>query len=114
MPRLAVAYLAVLAALRFTLASPEGCTEPTADALADAAQRAAVWLADGQKPDGSYLYVADRSGRDLGGYNEVRHAGVMLSLYQAGELAAARTASSHGSSGKIASSRASAHSASPG
>ena len=89
MPRLAVAYLAVLAALRFTLASPEGCTEPTADALADAAQRAAVWLAEGQKSDGSYLYVADRSGRDLGGYNEVRHAGVMLSLYQAGELAAA-------------------------
>lgn len=86
--RLAIVYVVVLAALRLTLASPEGCGAPSDDALAATAARAASWLADNQRADGSFLYDSDREGNDLGGYNEVRHAGVMLSLYQSGEVEA--------------------------
>lgn len=89
MARLTVVYLVVFAALRLTLASPEGCEEPDAAALQATATRAGAWLAAGQHDDGTFLYAVDRSGTDLGGYNEVRHAGVMLSLYQVGEHDAA-------------------------
>lgn len=89
MARLAIVYAVVLATLRLTLAAPEGCDAPPSEALARAAARAATWLADNVQPDGSFLYESDREGVDLGGYNEVRHAGVLLSLYQSGELDAA-------------------------
>lgn len=89
MARLAIVYVVVLAALRVTLASPEGCRAPTAHELQAAADRAVTWLADNVQRDGSFLYESDREGNDLGGYNEVRHAGVLLSLYQSGELDAA-------------------------
>lgn len=89
MARLAIVYVVVLAALRVTLASPEGCDAPPDSELDTAAARAATWLADNLQRDGSFLYESDRDGNDLGGYNEVRHAGVLLSLYQSGELAAA-------------------------
>jgi hypothetical protein len=79
----------VLAGLRLTLASPEGCPRADVDALRATASRAGAWLATNQRDDGSFLYQARRDGRDLGGYNEVRHAGVLLSLYQVGELDAA-------------------------
>ncbi|HEX4904104.1 MAG TPA: hypothetical protein VFU93_01540 [Acidimicrobiales bacterium] len=89
MARLAIVYVVVLATLRLTLASPEGCDAPSPDALERTASRAASWLAEHQRTDGSFLYESDRDGEDLGGYNEVRHAGVLLSLYQSGELDAA-------------------------
>lgn len=89
MARLAIVYVVVLAALRVTLASPEGCDAPSTGRLTDTAGRAAAWLADNVQADGSFLYESDRDGVDLGGYNEVRHAGVLLSLYQSGELEAA-------------------------
>ena len=89
MARLAIVYVVVLATLRLTLASPEGCDAPSPAALERTAGRAAEWLAENLRRDGSFLYESDRDGVDLGGYNEVRHAGVLLSLYQAGELDAA-------------------------
>lgn len=89
MVRLAIVYAVVLATLRLTLASPEGCDAPSSDVLERTAASAATWLADNLRPDGSFLYESDRDGEDLGGYNEVRHAGVLLSLYQSGELEAA-------------------------
>jgi len=46
-------------------------------------------LADNQRLDGRFAYTVARDGSDLGGYNEVRHAGVMLSLYQFGDIGAA-------------------------
>lgn len=82
-------YVVVFAVLRLTIASPEGCDEPAAERLHSTATRAASWLADNQRDDDRFAYTVARDGRDLGGYNEVRHAGVMLSLYQAGELEAA-------------------------
>lgn len=89
MVRLAGVYVAVIALLRLTLAAPEGCDEPAAGRLRETAQRAAEWLADSQRDDDRFAYTVARDGTDLGGYNEVRHAGVMLSLYQSGELEAA-------------------------
>ena len=86
MARLAIVYVVVLAALRVTLASPEGCRAPSERELQAAADRAVTWLADNVQREGSFLYESDREGSDLGGYNEVRHAGVLLSLYQSGEL----------------------------
>ncbi|MDZ4825473.1 MAG: hypothetical protein SGJ13_03300 [Actinomycetota bacterium] len=79
----------VLGAVRLTVAAPERCAEISADDARATAQAAADWLVDNQKPDGSYLYLADREGNDLGDYNAVRHAGVTLALYQAGETDAA-------------------------
>jgi hypothetical protein len=87
--RLAGVYVVVFAVLRLTIASPEGCDEPTAERLRDTAQRAASWLADNQRDDDRFAYTVARDGTDIGGYNEVRHAGVMLSLYQSGELESA-------------------------
>jgi hypothetical protein len=84
--QLAAVYVAVLAVLRLTLASPEGCSEPGAAELRTSAQRAAHWLADNQRPDGSFLYQSRADGTDLGDYNDVRHAGVLLSLYRAGAI----------------------------
>ena len=53
------------------------------------ADRAAAWLADNQRADGTYLYESTRDGTDLGSYNDVRHAGVLLALYRTGEVAVA-------------------------
>ena len=89
MRRRIIVYAVVLAGLRITLAAPEGCTEPSAGALRLTAARAASWLVEHQRRDGSFVYETARDGTDRGGYNEVRHAGVLLSLYHAGELEAA-------------------------
>lgn len=82
MKRLAVIYVLVLAGLRITLAAPEGCDPPTAEQMQRAAARAGGWLVANQHSDGSFLYQSTRDGKDLGGYNSVRHAGALLSLYQ--------------------------------
>jgi hypothetical protein len=79
----------VLAGLRLTVAAPERCDDVSAADARRAAGAAAARLVAGQRPDGSYEYLVDTSGRDLGGYNATRHAGVTLSLYQAGEREAA-------------------------
>jgi hypothetical protein len=75
----ALAALVVVAA-----AHPEGCHPPSV-AEAEAATEAAVgWLAVNQRDDGAFLYRYDRDrAEDLGGYNVVRHAGVLLALAQA-------------------------------
>lgn len=82
-------YVVVLVGLRVTLAAPEGCAEPDARPLRETAARAASWLVDHQRDDGSFDYEVERDGTDRGGYNEVRHAGVLLSLYHAREVEAA-------------------------
>ncbi len=49
-----------------------------------AAGRSVDWLVDNQNQNGSWLYRYHRSDdEDLGGYNLVRHAGLLVSLYQA-------------------------------
>ncbi|MET1003182.1 MAG: hypothetical protein ABWZ15_15340 [Acidimicrobiia bacterium] len=78
----------VLVVGRIVLLGPERCPPPSAAEARAAAAAAAGWLADNQRPDGTYTYAVDRAGRDLGDYNIVRHAGVTLSLYQAARAAA--------------------------
>ena len=63
---------------------PEHCGDSSPATLRASAQLAVDWLADNQRPDGTYLYRYDRDDDvDLGGYNIVRHAGVTMSLEQA-------------------------------
>jgi hypothetical protein len=87
MKRIASTYIVVLAVLRLTLASPEGCTTVSPAAMRATAERATAWLARHQRGDGTFLYQSTRRGRDLGQYNDVRHAGVLLALYRAGSRA---------------------------
>jgi len=74
----------VLGATRVLIAPAESCGEVSAHEVREAAAAAAGWLERAAQPDGSYLYgydiEADRVSTD---YNEVRHAGVTLALYQA-------------------------------
>lgn len=86
---------ALLLTARIGVAPPEEC--PTVRSIDAASTIAAAvgWLADGQAPDGQFTYSTDEAGNDLGGYNVVRHAGVVLSLEQAttaGVVRAAATA----------------------
>jgi hypothetical protein len=74
----------VLGGVRLFVLQPEQCGEPTAASLRAAAGRATDWLVRNQNPDGTWLYRYDRDAdRDLGDYNVVRHAGVIMSLEQA-------------------------------
>lgn len=71
------------AALRLTIAGPEVCEAPTQTAVEASIDAAAAWLAVNQAEDGRFLYEFDRAaGRPSAEYNEVRHAGVTMSLYQ--------------------------------
>ncbi len=74
----------VLGATRTVVALPEQCSPSTPQQLDGAAQEAVAWFERNQHPDGTWLYRFDvGAGEDLGGYNWVRHAGVLLSLEQA-------------------------------
>lgn len=72
-------------ALAFGVAAPpERCPDITVDETRAAASAAVGWLVDNQHPDGTWLYEYDRATDTVSDdYNEVRHAGVMSSLYQA-------------------------------
>ena len=68
-------------------ATPEKCPELTVDQLETAAASATAWIVDNQQPDGRWLYEYDRvNDVEIDDYNIVRHAGVMMSLYQAANL----------------------------
>ena len=73
------------AALAFGVAAPpERCPEITADETRAAAAAAVDWIVDNQHDDGMWLYEYDRHTDIVSDdYNEIRHAGVMTSLYQA-------------------------------
>ena len=79
-----VAWGATLGGLRAVVVQPEHCGDSSPATLRASAQLAVDWLADNQRPDGTYLYRYDRDDEvDLGDYNIVRHAGVTMSLEQA-------------------------------
>ena len=74
----------LVTALVALIVHPEGCGQPTSAELSDAAVAAVGWFAANINEDGTFQYRYNRAeGRNLGGYNDVRHAGVLLSLYQA-------------------------------
>ncbi len=63
---------------------PEGCGRPSSGEVNQAAVEAVAWFAANINDDGTFVYRYDRAeSQTLGGYNDVRHAGVLLSLYQA-------------------------------
>lgn len=77
--------------LRAIVIPAETCPALTPETALQAARSSAAWIERNQFADGTYLYEYDAgANRVLGGYNEVRHAGVTMSLYQ---LAAAGDAS---------------------
>ncbi len=70
-------------ALRLVVVPAERCPGLGADDAAAGALESASWIARVQEADGSYLYEFDIEDNEVvPGYNEVRHAGVTMSLYQ--------------------------------
>ncbi len=82
---LSVAFWIVFAGfIRVAVVPPESCGDERITSVQAATAGAEEWLWRNQKPDGSYLYLYDAgSDRVIGGYNDVRHAGVTMALYQA-------------------------------
>lgn len=82
--RIGLVVVLVAVGLRLVVALPEQCPVASPAEARAAAERAVGWLERNQHPGGQWTYQYDRDqGRDLGGYNLVRHAGVLVSLYQA-------------------------------
>ena len=78
-----LAWILVLGVVALVI-HPEGCGQPSSGEVNEAAAAAVAWFAANIDDDGTFVYRYDRSeSRLLGGYNDVRHAGVLLSLYQA-------------------------------
>ena len=80
---------AFLAGTRVAVVPPESCGDANAGAIRLAMEEAAGWMKRNARQDGTYLYIyladTDTVPEE---YNEVRHAGVTMSLYQAaGRLA---------------------------
>lgn len=74
----------VVVVARGAVALPEHCGDATSVTVVDATRSTVSWFDTNQRADGTWLYRFDAStGTDLGGYSWVRHAGVLLSLYQA-------------------------------
>lgn len=66
------------------LAPPEHCPDYTASELRASAAEAAGWFARNQHDDGRWTYLYDAEADEApNDYNAIRHAGVMMSLYQA-------------------------------
>jgi small neutral amino acid transporter SnatA (MarC family) len=66
------------------VAPPEHCPPVTAEQLRASSQAAVDWFVRNQEPDGSWLYeYSVDTGPIASPYNEVRHAGVTMGLYQA-------------------------------
>jgi small neutral amino acid transporter SnatA (MarC family) len=77
--------LALFLALAFVVvAPPERCPSVTAGELRRSAQATVDWFVRNQETDGSWLYLYDADADSTPSeYNEVRHAGVTMGLYQA-------------------------------
>jgi hypothetical protein len=77
-------WLAFAGVLRFAVVPPESCGTAYTEAIEGAALGAKEWMVRNQQPDGRYVYIyegdADRVSAE---YNDVRHAGVTMALYQA-------------------------------
>jgi len=72
------------AVVRVAVVPAEVCPPVTAAEVRRSIDAAAGWLERGVQPDGTYLYGYHRdTGVVQAGYNEVRHAGIVMVLYQA-------------------------------
>jgi small neutral amino acid transporter SnatA (MarC family) len=77
--------LAVLLIVSFgVVAPPERCPSVSTVDLQRSAQSAVDWFVRNQRPDGTWLYLYDADeDATPSEYNEVRHAGAAMGLYQA-------------------------------
>jgi small neutral amino acid transporter SnatA (MarC family) len=77
--------LALIGIAAFVLvAPPERCPSVTTAELRGSAQASVDWFVRNQDTDGSWLYLYDAEDDSSSSeYNEVRHAGVTMGLYQA-------------------------------
>jgi small neutral amino acid transporter SnatA (MarC family) len=77
--------LVVLLVVSFgVVAPPERCPSVSAAELRRSALAAVDWLIRNQRPDGTWLYLYDaRDDAAPAEYNEVRHVGAVMGLYQA-------------------------------
>ena len=77
-------WIAFVGVLRIAVVPPESCGDADRGAIAEAAVAANGWLKRNQGSDGRYVYIYDHdSDTTSSDYNEVRHAGVTMALYQA-------------------------------
>jgi len=77
-------WIVFLAFVRVAVIPPESCGIESEEHIAEAAEAAAAWMTRNQNADGSYVYLYyNESNSAPAAYNEVRHAGVTMSLYQA-------------------------------
>ncbi len=73
-----------LLAIRIAIVPPESCGDTSLEAIDGAAHQAITWIRRNQRPDGTYLYIYNSESDSIPDeYNEVRHAGVTMALYQA-------------------------------
>jgi small neutral amino acid transporter SnatA (MarC family) len=77
--------VALLVALAFlVVAPPEHCPSVSAEELRRSAQAGVDWFVRNQETDGTWLYLYNADDDSTASeYNEVRHAGVTMGLYQA-------------------------------
>lgn len=90
-------WIVLFAFVRAAVVPPESCGIEDEEQIAEAAVAAAGWMGRNQNDDGSYVYLYYKETDEMpDAYNEVRHAGVTMSLYQAagrlGDRAALATA----------------------
>lgn len=80
-------WLAGAGALRAVVLRPEVCPPVDESSLEASATAAVAWIQRAQLDDGSYVYEwHGETGAYSADYNEVRHAGVTMSLYQRATL----------------------------
>src|SRR4051794_4752101 len=79
------AVLVALVVLSFgVVAPPERCPSVSAADVKASAQAAVNWFVRNQNPDGTWLYLYKaRSNTAVDEYDEIRHAGAAMALYQA-------------------------------
>ena len=79
--------LAVLLVVAFgAIAPPESCPSVTTADLERSSQAAVDWFVRNQYANGTWLYEYHRDGdSSTPGYDDVRHAGAVMALYQAAE-----------------------------
>jgi small neutral amino acid transporter SnatA (MarC family) len=74
----------ILAFVFAVVAPPERCPSVTAGELRHSAQTTVDWFVRNQRTDGTWLYLYNADDDSTSSeYNEVRHAGVTMGLYQA-------------------------------
>jgi hypothetical protein len=79
-----LAWVIVLGVMRAVVLQPERCTEVSPEQIRHAAEEAIAWSVRTQAANGKWIYRYDaRNDRDAGIYEMVRHAGLVMALYQA-------------------------------